>query len=62
MADDKRALYEANEMRRAKKSDPLNKSQLMIEARAESLDYLDMQPKTPAAPPTTETSDEEDED
>ena len=58
----KRALYEANEMRKAKKSDPNNKSMLMIEAGTENLDYLDMQPKTPAAPHTTETSDEEDED
>ena len=58
----KRALYEANEMRKAKTSDPNNKSQIMIEAGTENLDYLDLQPKTPAAPQITETSDDEDED
>ena len=57
-----RELYEANEMRKAKKSDPNNKSQIMVEAGTENLDYLDMQPKTPAAPHTTESSDDEDED
>lgn len=59
--DNKRELYEANEMRKAKKSDPNNKSQIMIEAGTENLDYLDMQPKTPAAPHITESSDDEDE-
>ena len=34
----------------------------MIEAGTENLDYLDMQPKTPAAPHTTESSDDEEED
>ena len=60
--DNSRELYEENEMRKAKKSDPNNKSQIMVEAGTEDLDYLDMQPKTPAAPHTTESSDDEDED
>ena len=57
--DDKRELYEANEMRLAKKSDPNNKSQIMIETGTESLDYLDIQPKTPAVPHYSD-SDEDD--
>ena len=60
--DNARELYEQNEMRVAKKTDPNNKSQIMIEAGTENLDYLDLQPKTPAAPHVTETSDDEDED
>ena len=51
--DNARELYEANEMRKAEKSDPNNKSQIMVEAGAEKLHYLEMQSKTPAAPPLT---------
>ena len=53
MDDNARELYEANEMRKAEKSDPNNKSQIMVEAGAEKLHYLEMQSKTPAAPPLT---------
>ena len=48
-----RESYEVNEMRKAKKSDPNKKSQIMVEAGAEKLHYLEMQSKTPAAPPLT---------
>ena len=45
---DKKQLYDKNEMRQAKKGDSNSQNKILEETNSQNLDYLDLQPKTPA--------------
>ena len=59
---DKKELYDKNEMRPAKKGDSHSQTQILEETNNQNLDYLDLQPKTPAPSHQIEDMNDSEED